>query len=129
MELLPTLRGAFCLVFCDEHTLYAARDPHGVRPLVLGRLDRGWVVATETAALDIVGASFVREVEPGELLAIDADGLRSEHFARARAQGLRLRVRLPGPAGHHDLRPRRARHPGRDRPPAGRRRRRSRPTW
>ena len=125
----PTLQGAFCLVFCDEHTLYAARDPHGVRPLVLGRLDRGWVVASETAALDIVGASFVREVEPGELLAIDADGLRSEHFAAAGAQGLRLRVRLPGPPGHHHLRPRRAGHPGRDRSPAGRRGARSRPTW
>ena len=87
MELLPTLKGAFCLVFCDEHTLYAARDPHGVHPLVLGRLDRGWVVASETAALDIVGASFVREVEPGELLAIDADGLRSEHFAPPTPKG------------------------------------------
>ncbi|MET0863955.1 MAG: amidophosphoribosyltransferase, partial [Nakamurella sp.] len=43
MELLPDLKGAFSMVFCDEHTLYAARDPHGVRPLVLGRLDRGWV--------------------------------------------------------------------------------------
>ena len=51
MELLPDLQGAFSLVFCDEHTLYAARDPHGVRPLVLGRLERGWVVASETAAL------------------------------------------------------------------------------
>nr|WP_322098151.1 amidophosphoribosyltransferase [Nakamurella alba] len=87
LSLLPTLQGAFCLVFCDEHTLYAARDPHGVRPLVLGRLDRGWVVASETAALDIVGASFVREVEPGELLAIDADGLRSERFAPAEPKG------------------------------------------
>ncbi len=87
MELLPTLRGAFCLVFCDESTLYAARDAHGIRPLVLGRLDRGWVVASETAALDIVGASFVREVEPGELLAIDADGLRSEHFAPPTPKG------------------------------------------
>ena len=87
MELLPDLQGAFSLVFCDEHTLYAARDPHGVRPLVLGRLERGWVVATETAALDIVGASFVREVEPGELLAIDADGLRSEHFAPPEPKG------------------------------------------
>jgi len=81
MDLLPRLRGAFCLAFCDESTLYAARDPQGFRPLVLGRLERGWVVASETAALDIVGASFVREVEPGELLAIDADGLRSERFA------------------------------------------------
>ena len=105
------LRGAFCLVFCDEHTLYAARDPHGVRPLVLGRLERGWVVASETAALDIVGASFVREVEPGELLAIDADGMRSSPLRRARAQGLRLRVRLPRPPGHHDLRARGARRP------------------
>jgi amidophosphoribosyltransferase len=87
MKLLPTLRGAFSLVFCDEHTLYAARDPHGVRPLVLGRLDRGWVVASETAALDIVGASFVREVEPGELLAIDEDGLRSDRFAAAEPKG------------------------------------------
>jgi amidophosphoribosyltransferase len=65
----------------DEHTLYAARDPQGVRPLVLGRLERGWVVASETAALDIVGASVVREVEPGELIAIDEHGLRSERFA------------------------------------------------
>ena len=51
-----TCDGAFSFVFMDEHTLYAARDPHGIRPLVLGRLDRGWVVASETAALDIVGA-------------------------------------------------------------------------
>ena len=64
---LPKLEGAFSLVFMDENTLYAARDRHGVRPLVLGKLDRGWVVASESAALDIVGAAFVREVEPGEL--------------------------------------------------------------
>jgi amidophosphoribosyltransferase len=87
MELLPTLQGAFCLVFMDEHTLYAARDPHGVRPLVLGRLDRGWVVASETAALDIVGASVVREVEPGELLAIDEHGVRSQRFAEKTPKG------------------------------------------
>lgn len=80
MELLPTVKGAFCLTFMDEHTLYAARDPHGVRPLSLGRLDRGWVVASETAAFDIVGASFVRDIEPGELLAIDEDGVRSTRF-------------------------------------------------
>ncbi len=86
-EILPRLRGAFSLVFMDEHTLYAARDPHGIRPLVLGRLERGWVVASETAALDIVGASFVREVEPGEMVAIDADGVRTQHFARATPTG------------------------------------------
>ncbi|MHB8452590.1 MAG: amidophosphoribosyltransferase, partial [Mycobacteriales bacterium] len=71
----------------DEHTLYAARDPHGVRPLVLGRLERGWVVASETAALDIVGAAFAREVEPGELLVIDGDGVRSHRFAAATPHG------------------------------------------
>ncbi|MDX3192054.1 amidophosphoribosyltransferase [Streptomyces sp. MN03-5084-2B] len=87
MELLPTLKGAFCLVFSDENTLYAARDPHGVHPLVLGRLERGWVVSSETAGLDIVGASFVREVEPGELIAIDAEGLRSSRFANPEPKG------------------------------------------
>jgi len=87
MEVLPLLRGAYCLVFMDQHTLYAARDPHGVRPLVLGRLERGWVVASETAALDIVGASFVREVEPGELLAIDSEGVRSSRFAEPTPKG------------------------------------------
>jgi amidophosphoribosyltransferase len=87
MDVLPKLRGAFSLVFMDEHTLYAARDPQGVRPLVLGRLERGWVVTSETAALDITGASFVREIEPGELIAIDEDGLRSQHFAVAQPKG------------------------------------------
>jgi amidophosphoribosyltransferase len=87
IEVLPRLRGAFSLVFMDEHTLYAARDAQGVRPLVLGRLERGWVVTSETAALDIVGASFVREIEPGELIAVDEDGLRSQRFAVPEPKG------------------------------------------
>ncbi len=87
MQVLPLLQGAFSLVFMDEHSLYAARDPQGFRPLVLGRLERGWAVASETAALDIVGATFVREVEPGELLVIDEAGLRSQHFAPPRPRG------------------------------------------
>lgn len=76
-KVLPEVRGAFSLVFMDEGTLYAARDPQGIRPLVLGRLERGWVVASESAALDICGASFVREIELGELIAIDENGIRS----------------------------------------------------
>ena len=84
---LPKVKGAFSFVFMDEHTLYAARDPQGVRPLVLGRLERGWVVASETAALDIVGASVIREVEPGELIAIDENGLRSSRFAEKKPKG------------------------------------------
>jgi amidophosphoribosyltransferase len=87
LRVLPTLRGAFSFVFLDETTLYAARDGHGVRPLVLGRLERGWVVASETAALDIVGATVVREVEPGELLAVDEHGLRSARFANPTPAG------------------------------------------
>jgi amidophosphoribosyltransferase len=87
IDVLPRLRGAFSLVFMDEGTLYAARDAQGIRPLVLGRLERGWVVASETAALDIVGASYIREVEPGEFLAIDENGLRTERFAEAAPKG------------------------------------------
>ncbi len=84
---LPLVRGAYSLVFMDERTLYAARDPQGFRPLVLGRLARGWVVASETAALDIVGAAFVRDVEPGELLTIDEAGVTSRRFAPADPKG------------------------------------------
>lgn len=86
-KVLPQVRGAFSLVFMDEGTLYGARDPQGIRPLVLGRLERGWIIASETAALDIVGASFIREVEPGEIVAIDEDGLRSTHYAKADPKG------------------------------------------
>ena len=86
-QILPQVKGAFSLVFMDEQTLYAARDPQGIRPLVLGRLERGWVVASETAALDIVGASFIREVEPGELIAVDENGLRTSRFAEAKPKG------------------------------------------
>ena len=84
---LPLAKGAYSLVFMDEQTLYAARDPHGFRPLVLGRLDTGWVVASETAALDIVGARFVREIEPGELVCIDGRGVRSRIFAAPKPSG------------------------------------------
>jgi amidophosphoribosyltransferase len=87
LEVLPQLKGAFSIVFMDEHTLYAARDHHGVRPLVIGKLEHGWVVASESAALDIVGASFVREVEPGEFIAIDQNGLRSHHWATPEPKG------------------------------------------
>jgi len=87
LAVLPQLEGAFSLVFMDENTLYAARDRHGVRPLVIGKLERGWVVASESAALDIVGASFVREVEPGEFLAINEDGIRSSRWSEPDPKG------------------------------------------
>jgi amidophosphoribosyltransferase len=85
--ILPLVHGAYSLVFMDENTLYAARDPHGFRPLVIGCLgphgEGGWVVASETAALDIVGATHLREVRPGELVVMDERGLRSRAFAAA----------------------------------------------
>lgn len=87
LDLLPKLQGAFSLVFMTEGTLYAARDPHGVRPLVLGRLSRGWVIASEQAGLATVGASFIREIEPGEFIAIDEEGIRSQRFAPATPAG------------------------------------------
>jgi len=87
LAVLPQLEGAFSLVFMDEQTLYAARDRHGVRPLVLGKLETGWVVASESAALDIVGAAFVREIEPGEFVVINSNGVRSQRWAEAQPKG------------------------------------------
>lgn len=74
---LPSLEGAFSLVVMDNDRLVAVRDPHGYRPLCLGKRDDGWVVASETPALDIVGAHFVREIDPGEMLVVGADGCGS----------------------------------------------------
>jgi len=83
LRILPTLQGAFSFVLMDERTVYGARDPHGLRPLAIGRLESGWVLASETAALDIVGAEYVREVEPGELVMMDDRGLRSARYAES----------------------------------------------
>jgi amidophosphoribosyltransferase len=79
---VPTLVGAYSVVVMDEERLYAFRDPHGLRPLQIGRLPAGgWVVASETAAIDIVGAVLVRDVEPGELVVIDEHGVHSRPLA------------------------------------------------
>jgi amidophosphoribosyltransferase len=74
---LPRFEGAFSLVLMDRTSVIGVRDPHGFRPLCLGKLDSGWVLASETPALDVVGAHFVREVDPGEMVVIDAEGVRS----------------------------------------------------
>ena len=76
-EVLPLLQGAFSFVLADEGHVIGVRDPHGFRPLCLGKLENGWVLASETPALDIVGAHFVRELDPGEMVVIDATGCRS----------------------------------------------------
>ena len=76
-HVVPRLEGAFSLVLCDTDRVIGVRDPNGFRPLVLGALDDDWVLASETAALDVVGAKFVREIEPGEVIVIDDAGPRS----------------------------------------------------
>jgi amidophosphoribosyltransferase len=83
MRVLPRLEGAFCFVMMDERSVYAARDPFGVRPMSIGRLPNGFVVASETCALDIVGATFLRDVEPGELVRFDDRGLHTARFAES----------------------------------------------
>jgi amidophosphoribosyltransferase len=91
----PKLKGAYSITSMDEKRVMAIRDPHGVRPLVIGRLPSsrdapsggsgsggGWVFASETCALDIIGADFIRDVEPGELVVVEEDGqLRSHQLA------------------------------------------------
>lgn len=71
--------GAFSIVILAENQLFAARDPQGFRPLCLGKIDDGYVVASETCAFDLIGAEYVRDVEPGEVVIIDHEGVRS-HF-------------------------------------------------
>jgi len=79
---LPIVEGAFSFVLMNAQRLFGVRDPYGFRPLCLGRLGpaeapEGWVLASETPALSVIGATFVREVEPGELVVIDGDGVQS----------------------------------------------------
>ena len=74
---LRQIKGAYSLLVMNRNNLYAVRDPNGFRPLVLGKLDDAWVVASETCAFDIIDAQYVREVQPGELLEISASGVKS----------------------------------------------------
>ncbi|MHB1889402.1 MAG: amidophosphoribosyltransferase [Acidimicrobiales bacterium] len=116
-RVLPLLRGAFSFVVLDQQRIFGVRDPNGFRPLCLGRLDSrdgargsdgafspaapegggdparqgaGWVLASETPALDVIGARFVREVEPGEMVALDADGVVSHEVFEASVVDPRL---------------------------------------
>jgi len=77
IESIAQVQGAYSLVLLTKNRLIAARDPHGFRPLALGRLGDGWIVCSETCAMDLLGATYVRDVEPGEVLVISDGGVRS----------------------------------------------------
>mgnify|MGYP003350395308 CR=1 FL=1 len=77
IEALKQLNGTYSLVALTQNFMVGARDPYGVRPLILGELDGAWILASETCALDIIGATFVRDIEPGEVVVIDRNGLKS----------------------------------------------------
>jgi len=77
---LPRITGAYSLVLTDGRRLYGVRDPQAFRPLCLGRLDHTWLLASESAAIAAVGGTFVRELEPGEVLEADADGVQSSRL-------------------------------------------------
>jgi amidophosphoribosyltransferase len=81
LEALRLVEGAYSLVFCTKKELIAARDPYGVRPLILGKLGKATMIASETCALDLVGAKFVREIKPGELIYVNGGGIKSTMFA------------------------------------------------
>jgi amidophosphoribosyltransferase len=80
-DALNQVEGAYSLLVLTRDEMYALRDPRGFRPLALGQLDSGWVVASETCAFDLIGATYVRDIEPGEMLRITRKGLESLRFA------------------------------------------------
>lgn len=86
---LKKLKGSFALVILSEDKLIGVRDAHGLRPLTLGRLsDGGHVLASETCALDVLGATFVRDIEPGEIVIIDENGINSFKFAEGKRKAV-----------------------------------------
>lgn len=82
IETFPLLRGAYSLVILAEGKLYAMRDPWGMRPLCMGRIGNNWIIASESCAIERLGATFIRKVEPGELITIDEQGMRAERLVQ-----------------------------------------------
>ena len=129
-DTMPRLQGAYSTVVMTKRAIVAFRDPHGIRPLSLGRLGDRFVVASESCAFDIIGAELMREVHPGEMVSLTERGLETRQVVKAERRGqLRLRAHLLLPP----------RQPPRGQGPAAGRaagwarssgaRRRSRPTW
>ncbi|MCX8068922.1 MAG: amidophosphoribosyltransferase [Thermodesulfovibrionales bacterium] len=83
IEALQEVSGAYCLLFVANNELIAARDPFGVRPLSLGTVDNAYVVASETSAFDLIGAEYIRDIQPGEIISINKNGIESILFSRS----------------------------------------------
>ena len=81
IDALNMLEGAFAFLIMTANRIYACRDKYGLRPLSIGKLGDGWVVSSETCAFDVLGAEFVRDVEPGEIVTIDRQGIRSRDYS------------------------------------------------
>lgn len=88
LDALRHLRGAYCFVFITRKGILAARDPYGVRPLALGKVGKSWVVASETSAFDLIGAKYIRDVEPGELVDITSKGLTSHTIEKKKTKAM-----------------------------------------
>lgn len=85
---VPQLRGAYTFILMTEDRIIGLRDPQGIRPLSLGKTSRGYVLASETCAFDTIGAEFERDIEPGEMVVIDRDGVRSYRLFYSASQAL-----------------------------------------
>lgn len=87
-NVLPRINGAFCLVIMtNDGSLYGARDPYGIRPFCLGKLETGWIIASESVAIDVNGGDFIRDIKPGEIIKITRDGkINSMFFGHAKKQ-------------------------------------------
>ena len=81
LDAIQAVRGSFAMVILTEKKLIGVRDPHGIRPLCLGKIDEGYILASESCALDAVGAELVRDIEPGEMIVIDENGVNSFRYS------------------------------------------------
>ena len=121
VEALNRIKGAYCLLFLTESRMIAVRDPNGFRPLCLGKLGDAWVVASESCALDLIEAKFIREIEPGEMVVCTPDGRHrvAVPLQEDLSDPLHLRVRLFCPSRLDHLRQERLHGPQGTGTPAG----------
>ena len=104
-DALKQVQGAYCMLFLTKDSLIAARDPHGFRPLALGSTGTSWVIASETCSFDIIGAEYVRDVLPGEIVEINEAGLKIVLPVQGdQARLLHFRVYLLRATGFENLR-------------------------